>query len=112
VIHFARRHYLPVLSPNPYELTGFGRADSQMILLRYLRDLRKPAAKVQGAADIKPRVLNVGGGSKDIPLPLHYANWRHDLLDIDPKGKPDAICGCGLAMPRSSSGCESRSGNH
>jgi len=63
-----------------------------MILLRYLRDLRKPAAKVQGAADIKPRLLNVGGGSKDIPLPLHYANWRHDLLDIDPMGKPDVTC--------------------
>jgi len=26
--------------------------------------------------------------------------------------KANAICGCGLAMPRSSSGCESRSGNH
>jgi hypothetical protein len=59
-----------------------------MILLRYLRDLRKPAAKVQGAGDIKPRVLNVGGGSEDIPLPTHYGNWRHDLLDIDPKGSP------------------------
>jgi len=81
-----------VLSSNPCELTGPGRVDSQMILLRYLRDLRKPAAKVQDAHDIKPCVLNVGGGTKDIPLPPHYANWRHDLLDIDPKGKPDVTC--------------------
>jgi SAM-dependent methyltransferase len=63
-----------------------------VILLRYLRDLRKPAAKVQGAADIKPRVLNVGGGSKDIPLPSYYGNWRQDLLDIDPRGNPDVVC--------------------
>jgi ubiquinone/menaquinone biosynthesis C-methylase UbiE len=63
-----------------------------MILLRYLRDLGRPAAKVCGAGDIKPRVLNVGGGSKDIPLPPYYGTWRHDLLDIDPKGKPDVVC--------------------
>lgn len=63
-----------------------------MILLRYFRDSRKPAAKVHGPADITPRVLNVGGGSKDIPLPPHYVNWRHDLLDIDPKAKPDVVC--------------------
>src|ERR1700687_796683 len=63
-----------------------------MVLLRYLRDLRKPAAKARGAADIRPRVLNVGGGSKAIGIPPYYANWRHDLLDIDPKGKPDVVC--------------------
>jgi predicted SAM-dependent methyltransferase len=63
-----------------------------MILLRYLQDLRKPAAKVQGAADIRARVLNVGGGNKEIPIPACYCNWRHDLLDIDPKGKPDVVC--------------------
>jgi hypothetical protein len=59
-----------------------------MIFLRYLRGLRKPAAKVQDEVDIKPRVLNVGGGSKDIPLPPHYGSWRHDLLDIDPMESP------------------------
>src|SRR6266699_3551312 len=63
-----------------------------MVLLRYLRDLRRPAAAVQVVADIRPRVLNVGGGSKSIPIPSHYANWRHDLLDIDPMGKPDVVC--------------------
>jgi hypothetical protein len=63
-----------------------------MFLLRYLRDLRKPAAVDRGAADTRPRVLNVGGGNKEIPIPPHYAHWRHELLDIDPKGKPDVVC--------------------
>src|SRR5437899_1031194 len=34
-------------------------------------------------------VLNVGGGSKAIPIPSHYQGWRHILLDIDPKGECD-----------------------
>ena len=34
--------------------------------------------------------LNVGGSSKTIPLPPYYAGWKHDLLDIDPRGNPDA----------------------
>lgn len=38
------------------------------------------------------RVLNVGGNSKTIPLPLQYAGWEHHLLDIDPTGKPDILC--------------------
>jgi SAM-dependent methyltransferase len=38
------------------------------------------------------RVLNVGGNSKDIPLPPEYAGWEHVLLDIDPKGNPDIVC--------------------
>jgi hypothetical protein len=63
-----------------------------MILLRYLKDLRKPAAKAPATADVRPRVLNVGGGNKEIPIPPCYVNWRHDLLDIDPKGKPDVVC--------------------
>jgi Methyltransferase domain len=37
------------------------------------------------------RVLNVGGNSKDIPIPPHYAGWEHLLLDIDPRGKPDVV---------------------
>jgi SAM-dependent methyltransferase len=28
----------------------------------------------------------------DFPLPLHYADWDHVLLDIDPQGKPDVVC--------------------
>ena len=38
------------------------------------------------------RVLNVGGNSKEISLPRHYAEFEHLLLDIDPKGSPDIVC--------------------
>ena len=38
------------------------------------------------------KVLNVGGNSKEIPLPPCYAGWQHDLLDIDPKVHPDVLC--------------------
>ena len=38
------------------------------------------------------RVLNVGGHSKAISLPHHYAEFEHLLLDIDPKGSPDIVC--------------------
>ena len=38
------------------------------------------------------RVLNVGGGSKAIPIPDHYAGWDHVLLDIDSASKPDVVC--------------------
>ena len=38
------------------------------------------------------KVLNVGGNSKDIPLPIQYNGWRHVLLDIDPRGNPDIVC--------------------
>jgi len=38
------------------------------------------------------RVLNVGGGSKAIPIPGHYANWEHVLLDIDARREPDVVC--------------------
>lgn len=38
------------------------------------------------------KVLNVGGNTKDIPIPVYYNGWDHHLLDIDPKGKPDICC--------------------
>jgi SAM-dependent methyltransferase len=38
------------------------------------------------------KVLNVGGNNKSIPLPPHYADFEHLLLDIDPKGSPDIVC--------------------
>jgi len=38
------------------------------------------------------RVLNVGGGSKSVPIPTHYAGWEHVLLDIDPRENPDLVC--------------------
>lgn len=39
-----------------------------------------------------PIVLNVGGNSKNIPLPELFGGWEHILLDIDPRGKPDVVC--------------------
>ena len=39
-----------------------------------------------------PAVLNVGGASKSIPIPVHYRGWEHLLLDIDPRGNPDVVC--------------------
>ncbi|HLX23048.1 MAG TPA: methyltransferase domain-containing protein [Usitatibacter sp.] len=38
------------------------------------------------------RVLNVGGGSKTIPIPAHYDGWEHVLLDIDAAQGPDVVC--------------------
>lgn len=38
------------------------------------------------------KVLNVGGNSKDIPIPEQYDGWEHLLLDIDAKGNPDVVC--------------------
>jgi hypothetical protein len=37
------------------------------------------------------KLLNVGGGSKSVPIPDYYTGWQHDLLDIDPKGQPDIL---------------------
>ena len=68
-----------------------------MVLRAVLRDLM--SGRKQGALasdkpelDSGPIVLNVGGNSKQIPIPAHYAGWRHWLLDIDPKGQPDIVC--------------------
>jgi len=38
------------------------------------------------------KLLNVGGNSKKIAIPAHYAGFEHLLLDIDPKGSPDIVC--------------------
>ena len=43
-------------------------------------------------ADIVPRVLNVGGGSKETAIPPYYDGFEHLLLDIDPSGAPDIVC--------------------
>lgn len=40
----------------------------------------------------RPKVLNVGGGSKAIAIPPYYASFEHLLLDIDPRGNPDVVC--------------------
>lgn len=36
-------------------------------------------------------VLNVGGNNKSIPIPAHYKDWQHDLLDIDEAVQPDVL---------------------
>ena len=65
-----------------------------MILTRVLKDLinqrRAPSAPVTKARGV-PRVLNVGGGGKHIPIPPHYLGWEHLLLDIDARGQPDIV---------------------
>ncbi len=50
--------------------------------------------KSSGAAPdpAAPAVLNVGGGSKSVPIPEHYAGWRNVVLDIDPRRGADIVC--------------------
>lgn len=57
-----------------------------------LKDLIRPAASKPGTDTNRRRVLNVGGGSKVIPIPAHYDGWDHVLLDIDKRGRSDIVC--------------------
>ncbi len=91
VIHSARRCCRRPLCPKSLSKTRY-RPDPQMILLRYLLDLGKPASNVHRQAEVRRRVLNVGGGGKERPILPHYGNWRHGLLDIDPAGRHDIVC--------------------
>jgi SAM-dependent methyltransferase len=67
-----------------------------MLLARILRSMTKgsnvPASPVSAVVHDGPKVLNVGGNSKDIPIPKHYDGWNHLLLDIDATGDPDIVC--------------------
>jgi len=45
-----------------------------------------------GRGSMPKKVLNVGGNSKAIAIPKHFEGWAHDLLDVDPRGKPDILC--------------------
>jgi hypothetical protein len=42
-----------------------------------------------GGGASRKAFLNIGGGNKGIAVPDYFAGWRHDLLDLDPQGKPD-----------------------
>ena len=53
--------------------------------------LKRALTSHQSTPQIK-RVLNVGGNSKEIPIPSEFDGWDHVLLDIDPKGNPDVVC--------------------
>jgi hypothetical protein len=54
-------------------------------------DQRMERSSIERSSGVK-RVLNVGGSSKQTPIPSHFAGWQHDLLDIDPRGVPDLVC--------------------
>lgn len=41
------------------------------------------------AASTRRCFLNVGGGSKQVPVPAYYASWKHVLLDVNPAGGVD-----------------------
>lgn len=72
-----------------------------MILTSLLKNIFRPADRtgpvpvsVQQPTrfDISgPSVLNVGGGSKDIPIPAHYSHWTHLLLDIAARQGVDVV---------------------
>jgi len=58
----------------------------------FLRTLGAALKRQGEPATDTPKVLNVGGNTKAIPIPKHYDGWEHLLLDIDPTGKPDVLC--------------------
>jgi len=64
-------------------------------LLKGLAPATPPQGATRAAATPDPgrrAVLNVGGNSKAIPIPPHYAGWDHLLLDIDPRGGAEIVC--------------------
>ncbi len=62
------------------------------LIKRLLRNRRSAMVPSPPVSAPYRSVLNVGGGSKQIPIPEHYAGWTHLLLDVDPSGKPDIVC--------------------
>jgi hypothetical protein len=69
-----------------------------MTLKSFFRRARAGGPPARALATSQPggpgqrRVLNVGGNTKDIPIPRCYGGWDHVLLDIDPRGGPDVVC--------------------
>lgn len=67
------------------------------MLLRLLASLGRPVppaapGPLRVAPDRSKRnVLNVGGGSKAISIPDHYAGWGQLMLDIDANARPDVL---------------------
>lgn len=62
------------------------------MLGQVLREFLSYRSKPREEAARTPRLLNVGGGNKSIPIPSHYRGWEHLLMDIDRRGNPDIIC--------------------
>jgi SAM-dependent methyltransferase len=46
------------------------------------------------------RLLNVGGGSKQTPIPAKYEGWQHDLLDIQEGPDVDHVSDARLLADR------------
>ncbi len=66
-----------------------------MILLNVIKNILGPkeprkSPSVIGGGET-PRVLNVGGASKEIPISPWYRDWSHLLLDIDPLTGADVV---------------------
>jgi hypothetical protein len=74
---------------NPRQSMVFTRILKQMFTAE---PSAAPVTADEPSTDARPRVLNVGGGNKAIPIPACYAGWNHLLLDIDPRGNPDVLC--------------------
>ena len=59
---------------------------------------RKTGKVYQHPNDVK-KVLNVGGGNKNIKLPVEYTGWEHTLLDINPEVEGVDIVADAVSMP-------------
>ena len=67
-----------------------------MVLARLIKGIVSAglATKTKEAAlpaSRRRRMLNVGGGSKEIAVPQHYGDWEHLLLDIAPGPDTDIV---------------------
>lgn len=65
-----------------------------MVLGSVIRDLIRGGVRQDEPREAEAQarvVLNVGGGSAQIPIPEHYRGWRHVLLDVDPRAGPDIV---------------------
>lgn len=61
-------------------------------MIRFFRSSTKRKGLSVEQRQTAPRVLNVGGNDRRIPLPAHYLGWEHVLLDIDARVHPDIVC--------------------
>ncbi len=61
-------------------------------MTKIIRAFTKGARGSSGERHADPRVLNVGGNDRHIPIPAHYLGWDQVLLDIDASMRPDIIC--------------------
>ena len=48
-------------------------------------------SKRTGCLGVSRKFLNVGGGSRSIPVPGYFDGWTYHLLDIDQRVQPDVL---------------------